>query len=141
MTAYRARLRRSVLNRVLGGVCGGIGDCLGVSGWWVRALFFALALTNVGFAILLYALLWAAIPRQRLRDLPPLVRPGDPPVRRYTHPESALIVGALSVLVGAVILIQQTGVLQAAGGSDVFLPLMLLLLALVMLLKHLRGVA
>jgi hypothetical protein len=31
--------------------------------------------------------------------------------------------------------------LQAAGGSDVFLPLMLLLVALIMLLKHLRGVA
>jgi phage shock protein PspC (stress-responsive transcriptional regulator) len=128
-------------DRVLGGVCGGIGNCLGISGWWVRLTFIALALITFSFGILLYFLLWTSIPPQKLSDLPPLVRPGEPSPACYTRPESVLTLGALSIIVGVIVLADQTGVLHAAGGGDLLAPGMLFLIGFVVLLKHLRGVA
>lgn len=140
MTPYRIRLRRSMLDRVLGGVCGGIGECLGISGWWVRAASFALAITSLPFGLLIYALLWVSIPMQRADRLPPLVRPGEAAPARYTQPESVLLLGALAILIGAIALADKTGVLQASGGGDLLPPVMLLLIGLVILFKHLRGI-
>jgi phage shock protein PspC (stress-responsive transcriptional regulator) len=128
-------------DRVFGGVCGGIGNCLGVSGWWVRLTFIALALIASSFGILLYVLLWTSLPPQRLSDLPPLVHPGEPSPTGYTRPESVLTLGALSIIVGVFILADQTGFLRAAGGADLLAPGMLFLIGFVVLLKHLRGVA
>ncbi len=130
-----------MIDRVFGGVCGGMGECLGVSGWWVRGAFAALALTSLSFAILLYLLLWVALPVQRLNDLPPLLRPGEARPPRYVRPESILTLGALAIIVGIIVLADQTGVLKASGGGDLLAPGMLLLIGLMILLKHLRGVA
>lgn len=139
MTVFRVRLRRSALDRVFGGVCGGIGACLGVSGWWIRGAFAALALTSFLFAALLYVLLWVSIPGQRIPDLPPLIRPGEPEVPRYPRPEAILIVGGLAILIGIVVLAEQTGVFFAS--RELIPPVMLLIIGLIVLLKHLRGVA
>jgi phage shock protein C len=134
------RLTRNVFDRVLGGVCGGIGRYLSVSGWWVRAAFVALTLTSLAFGILLYLLLWLIIPIQTLAEVPPILRPGQTRPPRYARPETMLLLGAGSVLVGIVVLTQSTGVLQGVRG-DILAPLMLLLIGLALLSKHLRGVA
>lgn len=141
MNVYRIRLRRSALHRILSGLCGGIGEVLGVSGWWVRGAFAALLLTSVPIALLLYGLLWVILPMQKIGELPPLTRPGEPPITRFARPEGVLTVGGLAVLSGALVLAQTTGVLQAAGGIDLLAPIMAILIAIIIVLKQLRGVA
>ncbi len=141
MNVYRTRLRRSQINRILGGVCGGMGATLGISAWWVRAAFAALSLTMFSFALLLYLLLWVIMPAQRIADLPPLVRPGEAPIPHQPRPEGVLILGGLAILVGIIVLAKQTGVLDATGGGDLLSPAMMALVGVVVLVKHLRGIA
>lgn len=128
-----------MLARVLGGVCSGIGQYLGISGWWVRIAFAALTLATAGFGILLYVLLWLSIPVQTLADLPPILHPGEARVVRYTRPETVLILGASIVGIGILILAQSIGVLRSTGGDDLIAPFMLLIIGLVLLVKQVRG--
>jgi phage shock protein C len=62
MTTQRNTLRRSHSNRMLAGVCGGLGDFFGISPAWFR-LAFLIALIPGGVpGIGLYILLWLIIP-------------------------------------------------------------------------------
>jgi phage shock protein C len=54
------RLTRSRRNRVLGGVCGGIGEYFGVDPVLVRLVFILAVFSGFGFPI--YLLLWLVIP-------------------------------------------------------------------------------
>ncbi|MFH0929047.1 MAG: PspC domain-containing protein [Candidatus Aenigmatarchaeota archaeon] len=56
------RLYRSSKNKILGGVCGGIGEYLNVDPTIVRLLW-ALSAFVWGAGILLYLLAWLIIPR------------------------------------------------------------------------------
>lgn len=56
---HRLRLSRS--DRVLGGVCGGLGQYTGMPSW-VWRLLFCIAVFGFGFGALLYCLLWIFIP-------------------------------------------------------------------------------
>lgn len=141
MQNYRIKLRRSVLDRVFGGVCGGCGDCLGISGWWVRISFVLLTLSTAGFGVLLYMLLWVGIPQQRWSDLSPLTQRDEPPPQRLPRPEGVLTLGAASIFAGVIVLADQAGVLRTSGGADLLPAAMLLMIGLVVLVKHLRGVA
>lgn len=57
-------LRRSRTDRILGGVCGGLGQYTGLPAWTWRVLF-CLTMLSFGFGLLLYALLWLFIPLQQ----------------------------------------------------------------------------
>ena len=57
------RLRRSLNDRWLGGVCGGIAQLTGVESWIVR-LIFTLAVLFAGIGLIPYALLWIFIPSE-----------------------------------------------------------------------------
>jgi phage shock protein C len=62
MTTQRNALRRSHSNRMVAGVCGGLGEFFGVSAAWFR-LAFLIALIPGGVpGIGLYILLWLIIP-------------------------------------------------------------------------------
>src|SRR5258708_16801566 len=111
------RLTRNMLDRVLGGVCGGIGGYLGISGWWVRLAAVALALTVPAVAAFTYMLLWLIIPGQSFADLPPVLRPGEAREPRYARPETMLILCALSILIGGVILTQTTHLPEGPNGD------------------------
>ena len=64
MSSYRP-LRRSVHNRVIAGVCGGLGEYLGIDPVVVRILYVLVSLLSVGFpGILVYILLWILIPER-----------------------------------------------------------------------------
>jgi phage shock protein PspC (stress-responsive transcriptional regulator) len=132
------RLRRNMLDRVLGGVCGGIASTLGVSAWWVRIAFLALVLSSFTFGMLMYLLLWVTIPGQTADDIPPLIRYGEQPTARYVRPEAMLLLGALAILLGGLVLVQGTGLLEGPQG-DLLAPGLLFLIGLVLLAKHLRG--
>ena len=136
---YRVRFRRSAQDRILSGLCGGAGACLGISGWWVRVFFGVLMLTDYSFALLLYVLLWLSVPPQKMIDLPPITRPDQPPPRRYSSPEGVLTLGGLAILIGVVVLAETTGVLRLSGGGDLLAPIMLALIGFTLLLKALRN--
>jgi phage shock protein C len=55
------QLRRSQTDRVIGGVCGGLGSHTGLPSWSWRVLF-CLSVVCFGFGILLYCLMWLFMP-------------------------------------------------------------------------------
>ena len=62
MSTKKQSLQRSRQNRVVAGVCGGLGDFFGISAFWFR-LAFLIALIPGGVPGLLpYILLWIIIP-------------------------------------------------------------------------------
>ena len=124
-----------MLDRVLGGVCGGIGKYLGIDGWWLRIAFIALALTTFSFAAPAYLVLWVLIPAQSLAEIPPI---GDDTAIRYAQPEAVLLLGAGAIAIGIFTLIQINGVLQGFNG-DLIAPGMLLVVGLALLIKQIGG--
>ena len=59
------RLRRSLADRWIAGVCCGIGRLTGVESW-VWRLLFVLGLIFGGFTIFVYAVLWIFVPRENV---------------------------------------------------------------------------
>lgn len=57
------RLYRSQTEKMVGGVCGGLGEVLDVDPTIIRVVFVLLAFLG-GHGILLYLILWLIMPRQ-----------------------------------------------------------------------------
>jgi phage shock protein C len=117
---------RSFTDRVLGGVCGGIGVRFGVNPWLLRIIFVVLALLSAGGVALLYLMLWWALPQQSLVE-----------DKRYST--GVLWFLALIVVVGASWLGRQMGWLHGPSGQDLYWPVMLLALSTVFLWRQVRG--
>jgi len=64
MSEGRGPLRRSRNNRVLGGVCGGLGEFFGLRPLWFRLIFVILAIPGGVPGLLPYVLLWLIIPKE-----------------------------------------------------------------------------
>ena len=130
--AATARLTRNLLDRIAGGVCGGIGAHLAISAWWVRLAFIVLtvALPNLGF--LLYALIWLNLPAQTLSDLSDTDK-----ARRPVRAETTLLLGAGVIGVGAIALADTLGFLNGVKG-DLLTPALLFLIGLTLLIRQLR---
>ncbi len=65
MAGSEKLLRRSRSNRVIAGVCGGLGEFFGLNAWWFR-LGFLIALLPGGVpGLLVYVLCWIIIPKAR----------------------------------------------------------------------------
>ncbi len=63
-TNQKPALRRSRRNRIVAGVCGGLGEFFGISPWWFRiGILLALAPGGVP-GLLIYFLLWFMIPKE-----------------------------------------------------------------------------
>jgi phage shock protein C len=61
----RRALRRSRNDRILAGVCGGLGEFFGISPFWFR-LGFVISLLPGGVpGLLLYLLMWIIVPKQK----------------------------------------------------------------------------
>ena len=58
-------LRRSRGDRMLAGVCGGLGNFFGIDPIWFRLLFVILALPGGLPGVLPYLILWLVIPREK----------------------------------------------------------------------------
>jgi phage shock protein C len=91
-------LRRSRSNRIIGGVCGGLGRYLGVDPVLLRIAAVALALAS-GVGVIAYVIAWIAIPDSL--DEPEPVRPSAAPAAM------AVVAGASLVAVGGVLLVRQ----------------------------------
>jgi phage shock protein C len=106
------RLYRSKSDRMLGGVCGGLGDYLGIDPTFIRIFFFIIVFGG-GAGFWIYVLLWFLIPeegdaqsgdfRERMQHL------GDEFTTAVSrpHPKSGLIVGGGLILLGLFWLIEQ----------------------------------
>ena len=63
-TQKRPALRRSRTNRIVAGVCGGLGEFFGISPWWFRlGILITFAPGGVP-GLLIYLLLWIMIPKE-----------------------------------------------------------------------------
>jgi phage shock protein PspC (stress-responsive transcriptional regulator) len=95
-THAERRLYRSNSQRVLAGICGGLGDYFAVDPVWFRVGFVVLALGG-GSGILIYLLMWLIVP---------------PSPDGYTPPETgrgsvtgAAVVGVVFMIVGTIALV------------------------------------
>ncbi len=68
------RLYRSQSERMLGGVCGGLGAYLGIDPTLIRLVFVA-ALLLFGHGLLLYLILWLVVPLEPLGQPVPVRAP------------------------------------------------------------------
>jgi len=59
----RRPLRRSRSNRILLGVCGGLGEFFGINPIWFRLAFIIAAIPGGLPGILIYLILWLIIPK------------------------------------------------------------------------------
>jgi len=55
-------LRRSYSNRLVAGVCGGLGEFFGISPTWFRLAFLIMLLPGGVPGLLAYSILWIVIP-------------------------------------------------------------------------------
>ncbi len=116
------RLYRSRSNRMIGGVCGGLGEYLGIDATIVRLFFVLLAFGN-GIGMPIYLLLWIVMPPEDLErdsNFSTTVRSGAEEIAaqaremgeelrtmvRNPNPQASLIVGAALVIVGMIFLAQ-----------------------------------
>ncbi|MBN2471422.1 MAG: PspC domain-containing protein [Anaerolineae bacterium] len=125
----QTRVARSPLDRVLGGICGGLGAYLGINAWWVRAAFVALAVLSGGVVALLYLVLWWVLPAYDVLAPPA----GGRDLGRL------LVVVLLMALAGAITVARGMGALTGPTDTDLFWPGMLLLTGLALLWRTLRA--
>jgi phage shock protein C len=114
------KLYRSPNDRMIAGVCGGLGAYLGIDSSLVR-LFFVLLTIGGGSGVLVYFLMWILIPYPEQGQVASAetIRAGaeeiaarantlgdDVRASMRNNPQTSLIVGAALVLLGLVFLVQ-----------------------------------
>ena len=91
------RLYRSTDQRVVAGVCGGLGEYLSLDPVWFRIGFVVLALAG-GSGVLIYLLMWLIIQRQPDGYVPP-------PAAEKRQIPGAAILGVVFMVVGTIALV------------------------------------
>jgi phage shock protein C len=119
-------VRRSRSERLLAGVCGGVGRYLGVDPVLLRIAFIILTLAN-GLGVIAYVVAWVAIPEER-PDQPP-GPPSEP--RRET---GRLVLGGSLVVLGLVLLLDRL----APELDELFWPVALVAVGVAVMLVGLR---
>jgi phage shock protein PspC (stress-responsive transcriptional regulator) len=76
----KKRLYRSESNRILGGVCGGLGEFLGIDPIFIR-IFFILWTVLGEFSVLIYLVLWVVVPSYSASEPVEKTRSGELGVR------------------------------------------------------------
>jgi phage shock protein C len=147
---------RSRQECIIGGVCGGVGQYLGIDVTLVRLFFVLLALGN-GIGVLLYFLLWFIIPLEgqvRSENLGESVRQGSQEIAdraramgddlrdmvRRPNPKAGLVIGAALIILGSVYLLENLHLSFLRWlNFDVVWPVLLILGGLALLLRRTRG--
>jgi phage shock protein C len=120
------RLVRSRSERVIAGVCGGIGRYLGVDPVLLRIAFIVLALAN-GLGVIGYVVAWVAIPEER---------PGQPSAtaREPRRETGRLVIGGSLVVLGLVLLLDRL----APDLDELFWPVAVVAVGVAIMLVGLR---
>jgi phage shock protein C len=123
--AQRA-VRRSRSERVIAGVCGGLGRYLGIDPVLLRAAFIILSLAN-GLGLIAYVVAWVAIPEER---------PDQPagPVPEPRRETGRLVLGGSLVVLGLVLLLDRL----APDLDELFWPVAVVAVGVAIILVGLR---
>jgi phage shock protein C len=119
-------VRRSRDERVVAGVCGGIGRYLGIDPVLLRIAFVILALAN-GLGLIAYVIAWVVIPEER---------PGQPlaPVPETRRETGRLVLGGALVVLGLVLLLDRL----VPDLDELFWPLAVVAVGVAVMLVGLR---
>lgn len=82
------RLHRSTSDRVIAGVCGGLGEYFGVEAVWFRLAFVLLVIAGAGGGAILYVVAWVVLPEGE----------GEPVARGSTA--GGVLVGGILIAIG-----------------------------------------
>jgi phage shock protein C len=119
-------VRRSRSERVIAGVCGGVGRYLGVDPVLLRIAFIILALAN-GLGVIAYVVAWVAIPEEQPGQ--PVAQAAEP--RRET---GRLVLGGALVVLGLVLLLDRL----APDLDELFWPVAVVAVGVAVMLVGLR---
>jgi phage shock protein C len=135
------RLFRSSTDKMLGGVCGGLGQYLGFDPTFIRIVFFIMVFGG-GFGFWVYVLLWALIPEDdgtQSQDFGDRVRTmGDDFASAVSrpHPKAGLIVGGGLIFMGLFWLVEQLNVSWLWWWDfDVLWPVLLIIAGGVLMMR------
>jgi phage shock protein PspC (stress-responsive transcriptional regulator) len=137
-----ARLMRSETDKMISGVCGGIGAYLGVDPVFVR-LAFLLLLFASGIGVILYLALMIIMPSESNIDQPSskIVQEnidrigsdlGQSLGRARSHPEGRTLAAGLLIVLGLFLLVENTGLISSVA----FWSLALIGLGVVLLIRR-----
>jgi len=150
------KLYRSRTDKMLGGVCGGLGQYLGIDSTLVRLFFVLLALAN-GVGVLIYLVMWLIVPREGQAEeatTEETIRAGADEIAeraqamgdevreavRGSHPQAGLIIGAALIVLGAYFLLQNLNFPWLWWLRFGFLwPVLLIVAGLALLLRRAKG--
>ncbi len=149
------RLHRSSRDRILGGVCAGLGEYFDIDPVLVRVVFVLLALAQ-GIGFLIYVILWIVMPKESEVGAPPETsirsnfntmgqelwsafqttagpQGGAPAAPSRRRPAAAFLVGAALVVLGAVLLLDNLNLVWWLRLSQLW-PLILIAAGIALLL-------
>src|SRR5215211_1676948 len=119
-------VRRSRSERVIAGVCGGLGRYLGIDPVLLRVAFIILALAN-GLGLIAYVVAWVAIPEEG----PDQPAAPPPELRRET---GRMVLGGSLVVLGLVLLLDRL----APDLDELFWPVAVVAVGVAIILMGLR---
>lgn len=144
------RLSRNPQNAILGGVCSGLGDYLGIDPVIVRIFFIIFALAS-GVGVLVYVLLWIILPRTDEVNPTGFANANDFGNRarqmgeefgqafRRPNPGAAKFIGFALVLAGAVFLLENLHLPWLSWlRSELIWPALLIVGGVALLLRSMR---
>ncbi|MCG2768061.1 MAG: PspC domain-containing protein [Anaerolineae bacterium] len=150
------RLYRSDTDKMIGGVCSGLGEYLGIDPTIVRIFFVLLGLAD-GFGGLIYLVLWLVLPpagQTETTSLEQTIRAGTDEIAERAralggelreasgrpHPQTNLIIGGVLVLFGALFLIRNLDITWLRWlNFGMLWPALLIVAGVVLLTRHLKG--
>ncbi len=152
-------LYRSESDRMLGGVCGGLGNYLGVDTSLVR-IFFVILFFGSGIGVLAYLALWIIAPSEKsleknqtweenLKDSAQNFSERAQNVGqefgkaiRSPHPQAGVIVGGALIALGALLFIENLNIAWLRWMSfDVLWPALLIVAGGVIIFRRSQGVS
>jgi len=99
-SAQVKRLYRSKTDRILGGVCGGIGEYFNTDPTLIRLLWVVFTLAW-GAGILAYIIAWIIVPEKPV-ETPPTAAPPTPPAPPPSIAKISLVFGIIIVVLGVI---------------------------------------
>jgi phage shock protein PspC (stress-responsive transcriptional regulator) len=148
------KFHRSTTQKMIAGVCGGLGETLNIDPTWVRLFFILLALGN-GAGVLLYIILWIIMPEQggevasqatiqaNINEIGEQARSVGNDLRSGVHnPNSraVLIIGMGLVLFGVLLFLQNLNIpwLQWVNFDNLW-PLIIVAAGIYLLVRRSKG--
>lgn len=144
----KARLYRSRSDRMIGGVCGGLGTYLNVDPTIIRLLFILL-LFGSEFGFVLYLLLWILVPEEGIvygegdEEFTNRVKAMGDDIQQAVarpHPQAGLILGAGLVLVGGLMILNRLDIHWLKWlNFDILWPVILIIGGIAVLVRQITG--